>query len=334
MNKEILFFLVMLFASLVSPAQFAPPAGQAGSTAIHKDSSIFAGWAAGCEIVRGLQDISNPGLGYADTGDSTMALGKAGTNGVVSLGDGGYAIITFNAPVFNGPGWDFAVFENSFSDDFLELAFVEVSSDGINFFRFPATSLTQDTVQTNSFGSTDATKINNLAGKYRANYGTPFDLEELKDESGLDVNNITHIKIIDVVGSINDAYATYDQHGNKVNDPYPTAFSSSGFDLDAVGVIHQLETSVRDAVARKIQLEVFPNPVQSNSIVRFYLDDFSVPAISLFDLSGKEIFRLNKPEYIFGENAVILPEINFPAGTYILKAETGNGVGVKKIVIK
>jgi hypothetical protein len=44
-----------------------------------------------------------------------------------------------------------------------------------------------------------------------------------------------------VVGSINPEYATYDCQGNPVNDPWPTAFASGGMDLDAVGVIHDLE---------------------------------------------------------------------------------------------
>jgi len=59
-------------------------------------------------------------------------------------------------------GFDFAVFENSFNDSFLELAFVEVSSDGINFVRFPATSNTQTDVQITGFGTIDPTYINNL----------------------------------------------------------------------------------------------------------------------------------------------------------------------------
>ena len=81
----------------------------------------------------------------------------------------------FSTPIFDGANWDFAVFENGFSDTFLELAYVEVSSDGINYFQFPCTSYTQDTLQIGGFGSVDATKIDNLAGKYRAHYGTPFD---------------------------------------------------------------------------------------------------------------------------------------------------------------
>ena len=37
-------------------------------------------------------------------------LEKAGENGVVSLGDGGSAILTFSKPIKNETGWDFAIF--------------------------------------------------------------------------------------------------------------------------------------------------------------------------------------------------------------------------------
>src|SRR6185436_14379894 len=141
---------------------------------------------------------------------------------------------TFQNPVYNGPGFDFAVFENGFYTAsplaFLEFAFVEVSSDGNNFFRFAATSNIQDTTQVPMTG-VDCSLVNNLAGKYVSGYGTPFDLDELKNTSGLDINNVTHIKLIDVVGTVNDSYATHDQYGHKINDPYPTPFASSGFDL-------------------------------------------------------------------------------------------------------
>ena len=176
-----LFLKIVLSLSVISlnvKAQPYPPiVGQPGSTAIYKDSSAFVNWVTSCKVVRGLQDVSTPTLGLANGGDSSMVIGIAGTNGVVSLGDGGSATCTFQYPIKNGIGNDFAVFENSFDDTFLELAFVEVSSDGINFVRFPSHSLTDTTLQTNTFGTTDATKINNLAGKYRGSYGTPFDLQ-------------------------------------------------------------------------------------------------------------------------------------------------------------
>jgi len=171
----------------------------------------------------------------------------------------------FSSPIVNGTGFDFAVFENSIDDSFLELAFVEVSSDGINFFRFPSHSLTDTSMQTWSFGPTDAMKINNLAGKYRAGYGTPFDLQELANTPGLNVNNITHVRIIDVVGSIQSAYASRDSKGNKINDPWPTAFGSSGFDLDAVAVLAHTGTDVDQLSSA--EAVIFPNPVQVNTTI-------------------------------------------------------------------
>lgn len=239
-------FLSLVVSSNLLFAQFDPPAGQAGSHAIVYDSPLFMDWAVFASPQVSWANIMDTTLGKANTGNANAVLGPALSNGVLSLGDGGSVILQFNSSIFNGDGYDFAVFENSFSDDFLELAFVEVSSDGVNFVRFPATSYTQTEIQVDTFGLLDATKINNLAGKYRAGFGTPFDLEELMGNPLLDVNRITHIKIIDVVGSIQPQYATYDQYGNIINDPFPTPFPQSGFDLDAVGVIHSNITAVSE----------------------------------------------------------------------------------------
>jgi hypothetical protein len=304
-------------------AQFPGPAGTAGSTALHKDSSVFVAWATGCTVVRGYQDISNPSLGLASFGDSTMALGKAGSNGVVSLGDGGYAIVTFQNPIKNGIGFDFAVFENAFSDSFLELAFVEVSSDGINYFRFPATSNTQTSTQIGPFDNTgDATKLNNLAGKYRANYGTPFDLQELDGIEGLDINYITHIKIIDVVGSINPPYATYDINNNPINDPFPTAFPSGGFDLDAVGVINQLVTGL-DEIKKDISLIVYPNPLNNYERINVKCSE-KINEISVFNSNGLLCFKGQEEE---------LSNLNLTQGLYIVQINTDRGFVNTKIIV-
>lgn len=260
-----------LLSGSAALAQYAPAVGNPGTSAIYKDSSVFVNWATGCNVVRGYMDISNTSVGYASAGDSSMALGIAGSNGIVSLGDSGYATMTFQHPIADGPGWDFAVFENSFNDDFLELGFVEVSSDGEIFFRFPAHSLTDTTVQTGSFGSTDATKINNLAGKYRAMYGTPFDLSELSDQAGLNIMQITHVRIVDVIGNVSPQYATRDTANNPVNDPWPTAFSSGGFDLDAVGVIYENPLTVGELITPIIG--IFPNPTAIGSAVEFHFSE-------------------------------------------------------------
>jgi hypothetical protein len=254
---------MICFLSFKATAQFEPPAGQPGSTAIKADSAVFVAWASSCLVERGYVDISDTTLGYATYGMDTVATGVADNN-VVSLGDGGNALVYFETPLTDGPGFDFAVFENSFSDDFLELAFVEVSSDGTHFFRFPSVSYTQTEVQVETFDTLDATKVHNLAGKYRGGYGTPFDLAELDGVEGLDVHHIVAVRIVDVIGSIDTAYATYDSEGNIINDPWPTPFESSGFDLDAVGVIHDLNHT---SVAENSELSsviIFPNPAKGN----------------------------------------------------------------------
>lgn len=268
-------------------AQFSPAAGQPGTSAMHKDSTAFIDWVSGCTVLRGLQNITNVTAGYASAGDSTEAFGMAGSNGVVSLGDAGEAICSFWNPIANGPGFDFAVFENSFSDEFLELAFVEVSNDGINFFRFPATSFIQDTIQIGTFDTAGIPeKINNLAGKYRALYGTPFDLQELNGTPGLDINFITHIKIVDVIGNISDGVCSYDQYGNKVNDPWPTEFPTGGFDLDAIGVIHNWTNSINEKEDEST-IYFYPNPASDQ--LNFKLKDNASVSLTIFDLNGKTV---------------------------------------------
>ena len=305
-------------------AQYAPPAGQPGTTAMYKDSSAFVNWAAGCNVVRGFQDISNQSSGFASAGDATMAIGKAQTNGVVSLGDRGIATCTFFKPIVNGPGFDFAVFENGFDDYFLELAFVEVSSDGINFVRFPAHSLTTVTVQTGSFGATDAAGLNNLAGKYRGGFGTPFDLQELAAAPDLNVNAITHVRVIDVVGSLNDAYATLDSFGNKVNDPWPTPFPSGGFDLDAIGVIHEQTTVGISAYGGNTLVAIFPNPLRSGEVLNLTVPAEIVSA-RLTDLTGNVVVT-------GADDTMSLKDV--AAGVYIIFVETAEHTYRKKIIVR
>ncbi|WP_458626285.1 T9SS type A sorting domain-containing protein [Winogradskyella sp. PC D3.3] len=285
MIKTVFIFLCSSF--ILHSQSYAPAAGQPGSTAIPADSNIFVAWATGIELQRGYVNISNPsqehnGSNYATYGVAENALGIA-TNNVVSLGDAGEAILTFETPITNGDGFDFAVFENSFSDTFLELAFVEVSSDGVNYFRFPSHSQTQTETQVDGFGNVDPTYLNNLAGKYRGLFGTPFDLSDIEDNPLLNKNNITHIKIIDVVGSIDPAYARYDSFGNAINDPFSTPFYSSGFDLDGIGVINQQSLSINDEAYSAIS--IYPNPA-SNEL---HINTTGKAEVSIYDILGKMV---------------------------------------------
>ncbi len=317
--------LIILFLTvhILAFSQYAPPAGQAGSTAIHRDTSVFIAWANNCVVERGWMDIAIPDSGLVSFGVDSAAIGKS-DQAVVSLGDGGVATLSFEIPIANGSGFDFAIFENAFLDDFLELAFVEVSSDGENFFRFEAVSLTQTDEQVETFGLLDASKINNLAGKYRATFGTPFDLEELKNEEELDINNIVLIRIIDVVGSLEEEFNTYDSKGNKINDPWPTPFSSGGFDLDAVAVIHNQDNTTITERFKDSQLEVFPNPV--SDIINIQ-SEVLLEELLITDLQGRHLMKITKPGFDFSFDISSLPK-----GMLIIRCMANKGIVSRKII--
>ena len=231
------FLLVTLGTGAAAIAGPYTEAGIAGS-----DPSLVAFATGVTNLTRGPQSLANPTGPAASFGVAANAVG--GSNGtLVSLGDAGSITLSFARPIANGDGADLAVFENGFASGsgvYAELAYVEVSTDGSTFARFPSVSLTQTTTQVGSFGTIDPTDVYNLAGKHVAGTGTPFDLSSLTNvPATVDVSHINFVRIVDVVGSIDPSFARLDSLGNAINDPFPTAFASGGFDLDAVGVFHQ-----------------------------------------------------------------------------------------------
>jgi hypothetical protein len=211
-------------------------AGSPGSDAVARDDPRIVGWAQGVVTpVQWGRDVD------ASWRDPDRALGPAQGTAVdaVALGNGGRIVLRFEPPIADGPGADLAVFENAFDDTFLELGFVEVSSDGEHFLRFDSAYLGQDPVS--AFGRHDPTVIGGLAGKYRQGYGTPFDMSTLTDkpavlEGTVDLGAIHFVSIVDVVGdgSVEDSF------GNPIFDPTPTE-GSGGFDLDAVAVLNSAD---------------------------------------------------------------------------------------------
>ncbi|HUH37182.1 MAG TPA: hypothetical protein VL027_04465 [Spongiibacteraceae bacterium] len=225
----------LLAAGAAHAGPYAPAAGQPGSTALHASDPAFVGWATGYTDYQPGSHLDaawqNPARGLGKPGDSGNTGASNYSGDIVGLGRGGSITLTFDTPIINGEGYDFAVFENSFSNNFLELAWVEVSSNGSDFFRFGGVSLTPNPV--GGFGSVDPTNIDGFAGKYRGGWGTPFDLDLLAGIDGLDVMAVQYIRLVDIVGDGN----TLDSLGNPIYEPYPTV-GSAGFDLDAIGAIN------------------------------------------------------------------------------------------------
>ncbi len=245
-RKKIVILLSFTFLFVLSAIPVMCPAGPFGYgdgfevyPGISMDDPAIIRWATGWE------DYKPGGYLYDEYKTPEKALGKAAGNtyDIVSLGRGGSIVTTFAPPIRNGKGWDFAVFENSFDGRFLELAFVEVSSDGENFVPFPSCSLTHSPVS--AFGTIDPADITGFAGKYRQGYGTPFDLNDLaitqEAKTGIiDLDHVGYIRIIDIIGGRSfdnrtDAWKRRWGKNSVIYDPYPT-IGSAGFDLEAIGV--------------------------------------------------------------------------------------------------
>ena len=127
--------------------------------------------------------------------------------------------------------------------------------------------------------------------------------------------------VVGVVGSIDPLYASYDVNNHPINDPWPTPFSSGGFDIDASGVLHQNPLSISEY---KEEL-VFPNPISVSGTLHIK-SKHTVASIKLFDNLGKS--------YVFKNSSSLnLAELNLSTGVYVLQYEILGQTMHKKISV-
>lgn len=236
----IMTFAIILLLPAVVFAQFADN-GQVNNE-YARDNSMLGFWANGVvDYSRGYQDYQDPALGDASYGVATDILGSAGSS--FSLGDGGSITVTMESVVVNGSGDDFVVFENGFVWEgvYMELGFVEVSSNGTDFSRMPA--LCRHVEQPGPWGTSDPADFYNLAGNFEG--GTGFDLQDLiaagdaNVAMGLvDLDSILFVRVVDVIGDVAGGGATQDYLGRAVADPYPTPGAGCGMDITGVAGIN------------------------------------------------------------------------------------------------
>ncbi len=237
---QIATFVFLILMPALAWSQFTD-SGQVNNE-YSRENALLTFWSAMVvDFDRGYQDYQDPSLGYASYGEASDILGNAGTP--FSLGDGGHITLGFDQLITNGPGDDLVVFENGFEWQgvYMELGFVEVSSNGVDFSRFP--SFCRRTTQPGPWDTSDPADFYNLAGNFLG--GTGFDLQDLilagdaKVAAGLvDLEHIVFVRVVDVIGDISDGGATQDFLGRPVVDPYPTATASCGMDITGVAGIH------------------------------------------------------------------------------------------------
>ncbi len=236
-----------LASSLVQAGIYSGPTDilNAYDGAISKSDSSITNWANSVIDYSPAPGVSasyqNPETGFGCLGDlSSVQIATGILPGSITLG--------FEYAISNGNGADFAVFENGFAygsnSVFMELAFVQVSTDGTNYIQFDAISTnTAPTTGSGAFSGWDTTNVYNLAGKNQSGWGTPFDLDELSSNSlvldgTVDLNNIQYVRLIDIPG--NGSYL--DSLGNPIYDAWQTS-GSGGFDFrlsEGIGVINEV----------------------------------------------------------------------------------------------
>jgi hypothetical protein len=223
---------------------YAGRPGLPGSTspAVEATSTRLVGWAA--TVAEYL-----PGADVTPTFQTPANALGAYTTSVVSLGNGGSITLGFADAITDGDGDDLAVFENGFYSDatssllFTELAHVEVSSNGTDFVRFDSAS--RRAAPVGGFEFQDVRELGGLAGKDGGGWGTPFDLDSLRNDpavrsGSVDLGAITHVRLVDVVGAADypepgDTYL--DAFGRQLFDTHKGT-GSGGFDLRAIGALH------------------------------------------------------------------------------------------------
>ena len=277
---------------------------------------IFRGWATAC-VSYEPSDSEWSGPGVWNDPNKTIGPVTGDSSDIVSLGDLDQNEIGQNIPpgeitllfgkggepddlgvIRNVKGYDFVIFENGvisgrttlggsvFGQMFAELGFVEVSSNGRDFVRFPSVSLTGGPV--GPYGTIEVSNIYNLAGKHPNAEGictgTPFDLDEIADDplvvsGAVDINNIKYVRIVDIPGSGDfsddvirhiDPYTwpnwAYYSANHPVYDAWLT-WGSGGLDLEAVGVLNEQEYSADvnlDGVVDMADLALFASAWRSH----------------------------------------------------------------------
>ncbi|MGB7159675.1 MAG: PEP-CTERM sorting domain-containing protein [Tepidisphaeraceae bacterium] len=184
-----------------------------------------------------------------------------GVQHVYNTGVGGSITLGFDdgptqRAIVNGAGADFIVFENPFnvgSNVFAELVYVEVSTNGADFARFPVISNTPSAP--GPFGVINPSNVAGFGGVHpvAANVvtnaispfdpavagGDAFDLAALAAHplvvaGTVDLEQIRYLRLVDVIGN----GLSFDNQATPHAIFDPTGSGNNGADLDAVSVIN------------------------------------------------------------------------------------------------
>ncbi|RZL97401.1 MAG: DUF1939 domain-containing protein, partial [Pedobacter sp.] len=80
-------------------------------------------------------------------------------------------------------------------------------------------------------------------------------------------------------------------------------------------------------------LNVFPDPVNSSSVVKFTMETNGKAQIELFDMNGRQVQLLASKEFQPGNHVLPLQVKGLAKGVYLLRLTTATGIETKKITL-
>lgn len=84
----------------------------------------------------------------------------------------------------------------------------------------------------------------------------------------------------------------------------------------------------------KLDVNIYPNPVETDAIVDIYVNQRSSIQVNVYDLSGKLLYCDEIERVEQGKHTINIPTSNFPSGAYFVQCLNGNTQKTIKIIKK
>lgn len=132
-----------------------------------------------------------------------------------------------------------------------------------------------------------------------------------------------------------DRLVIIDQYGNM-------AFKGSGLvsshlERAIVALEEVLETqltSVENLQTDKVNLEIYPNPAQAYTQLRFNLDEEQFVSGNIYDISGRKLQSIEAGKFNVGINTIEIDVSNLSNGLKFLQLQIGNQFKIQKFNIE
>lgn len=104
------------------------------------------------------------------------------------------------------------------------------------------------------------------------------------------------------------------------------------FSTAAVLNVNDESEEVQTLNKEKSSLQVYPNPSKYNSTLVFDLKSEANVDIQFFNLSGRLVKSINKPNMFVGKNEVSFSASELPQGTYLIRVQAGSQIETIKYI--